>query len=104
MKYMSAIFFHIAYFNTTYFRALFTCIAMCETILNPAISPKVKIWTAPLFINVIVKHFNLRTYQYIALHENIKNNRNVCFRMTVATKLLKICLSNMLIDDKIIKR
>ena len=51
----------------------FTCVAMNGTILNPAISPKIKIWTAAIIINFIVKHHVLRTYQCRVLHENIKN-------------------------------
>ena len=38
-----AIFSHIAYFDITYLRAFFTCVAMYGTILHPTISPKIKI-------------------------------------------------------------
>ena len=44
-------------------RFIFTCDAMNGTILNPAISPKIKIWTAAIIINFIVKDHVLRTYQ-----------------------------------------
>ena len=40
---------------------------------------KFKIWTATIIINFILKHHVLPTYQCIKLHENIKNNQNVCF-------------------------
>ena len=60
-------------------RIVFTCVAMNGTILNPAISPKIKIWTAVIIINFIVKHHVLRTYQCRVLHENIKNYQYVCF-------------------------
>ena len=69
----------------------FKCVAMNGTILNPAISPKIKIWTAAILINFIVKHHVLRTYQCRVLHGNINNYQYYCFpnvsRMTVATKL-----------------
>ena len=55
------------------------CVAMNGTILNPAISPKIKIRTAAIIINFIVKHLVLRTYQCRVLHENIKNYQYVCF-------------------------
>ena len=51
---------------------------MNGAILNPAISPKIKIWTAAIIINFIVKHV-LRTYQCRVLYENIKNYQYVCF-------------------------
>ena len=57
---------------------IFTWIAMNGTILNPTISPKIKIWTAAITINFIVKHHVLRTYQCRVLHENIKNYQYVC--------------------------
>ena len=43
-----AIFFHIAYFDITYFRAFFTCVAMYKNILHPAISQKSKYERPPL--------------------------------------------------------
>ena len=52
---------------------IFMCVAMNGTILNPTISPKIKIWTAAIIINFIVKHHVLRTYQSRVLHENIEN-------------------------------
>ena len=77
---------------------------MNGTILNPAISPKIKISTATAVINFIVKHHVLPTYQCRVFHENIKSYQYVFVsRMTVATKLLKMCLSNILIDDEIFK-
>ena len=76
---------------------------MNGTLLNPAISPKIKIWMAAIIINFIVKHHVLRTYQCRVIHENIKNTNMFVFGMTVATKLLKMCLSNILIDDEIFK-
>ena len=84
-----AIFFHIAYFDITYFRVFFKCITMYRTILNPAISPKIKIWTAAIIINFIVKHHVLWTYQCIVLHENIKNYQNACFPNDSRYKVLK---------------
>ena len=96
-------FFHIAYFDITYFRAFFTCVTMCGTILHHAISPKIKIWTVAIIINVIVKHHVLRTYQCIVLHENIKNYQNACSPNGSRYKVIKY-LSKMLIDDEIFKR
>ena len=55
--------------------------AMYGTNLNPAISQKIKIKTAVIIINFIVKHHVLRTFQYTVLHENMKNDQNVCFPM-----------------------
>ena len=52
---------------------------MYGTILHPAISPKIKIGTAAIIINFIVKHHVLRTYQCTVLHENIKHYQNTCF-------------------------
>ena len=80
------------------------CDAVNGTILNPAISPKIKIWTAAIIINFIVKHHVLRTYQRRVLHKTLKITSMFVSRMTVATKLLKMCLSNILIDDEIFKR
>ena len=77
---------------------------MNGTILNPAISPKIKIWTAAFIINFIVKHHVLRTYQCRVLHENIKNYQYVCFPNNSRYKVIKMCLSNILIDDEIFKR
>ena len=65
------------------------CIAMNGTILNPAISPKIKIWTAAIIINSIVKHRVLRTYQCRVLHENIKNYQYVCFPNDSRYKVIK---------------
>ena len=42
-----AIFFHIAYFDITYFRAFFTCVAMYGTILHPAFHQKSKFERPP---------------------------------------------------------
>ena len=56
---------------------------MNGTILNPAISPKIKIWTATIIINFIVKYHVLLTYQCIVLHENIKNYQYVVCRYKV---------------------
>ena len=53
------------------------------------------------FINFIVKHHVLRTSQCIVLHENLKITRTLVSRITATIKLLKICLSNRLIDDEI---
>ena len=55
------------------------CVAMNETILNPATSPKIKIWIAAIFVNFIVKNHVLCTYRCRVLHENIKNYQYVCF-------------------------
>ena len=53
---------------------IFTWVAIKGTVLNPAISPKIEIWTAAIIINLIVKHHVLRIYQCRVLHENIKND------------------------------
>ena len=60
-------------------KIIFTCVAMNGIILNPATSLKIKLWTASIIINFIVKHCFLRTYQCRVLHENIKNYQYVCF-------------------------
>ena len=65
------------------------CVAMNGTILNPAISPKIKIWTATIIINFIVKHHVLQTYQCRVLHENIKNYEYVCFPNDSRYKVIK---------------
>ena len=70
-------------------KIIFTCVAMNGTILNPAISPKIKIWTAAIIINFIVKHHVLRTYQCRVLHENIKNYQYVCFPNDSRYKVIK---------------
>ena len=70
---------------------IFMCVAMNGTILNPAISPKIKIWTAAIIMNFNIKNHVLRTCMFVS-------------RITVVTKLLKMCLSNILIDDEIFKR
>ena len=67
---------------------IFTFVVMNGTILNPAISPKVKIWTAAIMINFIVKHV-LQTYQCRVLHENIKNYQYVCFPNDSHYKVIK---------------
>ena len=84
-----AIFFHIAYFDFTYFRAFFTCVAMCGNILHPAILPKIKICTVAIIINFIVKHHVLRIYQCIILHEDIKHYQNACFPNDSRYKVIK---------------
>ena len=81
--------FHIAYFDITYFRAFFTCVSMYGTILQPAISPKIKIWTAAIIIHFIVKHHVLRTSQCIVLRENIKHYQNACFPNDSRYKVIK---------------
>ena len=58
-------------------------------VLNPTISPKIKIWTAAIIINFIVKHHVLRTYQCRVLHENIKNYQYVCFPNDSRYKVIK---------------
>ena len=65
------------------------CVAMNGTILNLAISPKIKIWTATVVINFIVKHHVLCTYQCKVLHENIKNYQYVCFPKDNLYKCIK---------------
>ena len=70
-------------------KIIFTWIAMNGTILNPAISPKIKIWMAAFTINFIVKHHVLRTYQCRVLHENIKNYQYVCFPNDSPYKIIK---------------
>ena len=57
---------------------ILTCVAMNETILNPAISPKIKVRKAAIIINSIVNHCVMRTYQCRVLHENIKNQYVCC--------------------------
>ena len=84
--------------------SFFMCVAMNATILNPAISPKIKIWTAAIIVNFIVKHHVLRTYQCRVRHENIKNYQYVCFPNDSRYKVIKMCLSNILIDNEIFKR
>ena len=80
---------------------------MNGTILNPAISRKINIWTAAIIINFIVKHHVLRTYQCRVLHENIKNYQYICFLNDSRYKVIKnvsyqIYLSTMkfLSDEK----
>ena len=68
---------------------IFTCVAINGTILDPAPSPKVKIWTAAIIINFIVKHHVLRTYQCRVLHENIENYQYVCFPNDSRYKVIK---------------
>ena len=46
------------------------------------------------------KHHVLQTYQCIVLHENIKNYQNACFPDDSRYKVIKNCLSNMLIVEK----
>ena len=65
------------------------CISMNETILNPAISPKIKIWTAAITINFIVKHHVLQTYQCIVQYENMKNYQYGCFPNDSRYKVIK---------------
>ena len=82
------------------------CVAMNGTILNLAISPKIKIWTAAIIINPIVKHCVLRSYQCRVLHENIKNYQYVCFLNDSHHKVIKnVSIKyRLLIDDEIFKR
>ena len=68
---------------------IFTCVAMNGTILNLAISPKIKI------CELINAEYFMKTLKITSMFVS---------RMTVATKLLKMCLSNLLIDDGIFKR
>ena len=65
------------------------CVAMNGTIFNPAISPKIKIWTAAIIINFILKQHILQTYQCRVLHENIKNYQYVCNRNDSRSKVIK---------------
>ena len=83
---------------------IFTCVAMNGTILNPAISPKIKIWTAAIIINFILKHHVCELINAEYFMKTLKITSMFVSRMTVATKLLKMCLSNILIDDEIFKR
>ena len=62
---------------------------MKGTILNPAISQKIKIRTAAIIINFIVKHHVLQTYQCRVLHENIKNYQCVCFPNNSCYKVIR---------------
>ena len=62
---------------------------MNGTILNPAILPKIKIQTAAIIINFIVKYDVLRTYQCRVLRENIKNYQYVCFPNDSRYKAIK---------------
>ena len=78
---------------------IFTCFAMNGTILYPAISPKIKIWMAAIIINFMVKHVLQAEY----FMKTLKITGMFVSRMTVTTKLLKMCLSNILIDDEIFK-
>ena len=83
---------------------IFTCVAMNGTILNPAISTTIKIWTAAIIINFIVKHHVLQLINAEYFMKTLKITCMFVSRMTVATKLLEMCLSNILIDDEIFKR
>ena len=56
---------------------------------NDTFVPKIKIWTAAIIINFIVKHHVLRTYQCRVLHENIKNYQYVCFPNDSRYKVIK---------------
>ena len=60
-----------------------------RSILNSAILPKIKIWTAAIIINFIVKHHVLRTYQCSVFHENIKHYQYVCFSNDSRYKVFK---------------
>ena len=62
---------------------------MNGTILDPAISPKNKIWTATIIINFIVKHDVLQIYQCRVLHENIKKYQCVCLPNDSRYKVIK---------------
>ena len=62
---------------------------MNGTILNPAILPKIKIWTAAVIITFIVKHHVLRTYQCRVLRASIKNLQYVCFPNDRRYKVIK---------------
>ena len=81
---------------------IFTWIAMNGTILNPAISPKIKIWTAAITINFIVKHQFCELINAEYFMKTLKITSMFVSRMTVATNLLKMCLSNIFIDDEIL--
>ena len=70
-------------------KIIFTCVAIYGTILNPATSPKIKIWTAAIIINSIVNHRVLPTYRCRVLHENIKNYQYVCFPNDSRYKVIK---------------
>ena len=71
-------------------KLIFMCVTTNGTILNPAISPKIKIWTAVIIINFIGKHHVLQTYQCrVLLHENIKNYQYVCFPNDSRYKVIK---------------
>ena len=60
-----------------------------RSIINPAISPQIKIWTATIIKDFIVKRHVLRTYQCRVLHENIKNYKYVCFPNDSRYKVIK---------------
>ena len=77
------------------------CVAMNGTILNPAISPKIKIWMAAIIINSIV-FCELIDAEYFM--KTLKITSMFVSRMTVTTKLLQMCLLNILIDNEIFKR
>ena len=53
------------------------------------IPPKIKIWTAAIFLNFNVKRHCLRTSQCIVLHENFKNYQNACFSKNSRYKVKK---------------
>ena len=74
------IFFQIAYFDITYLRAFFTCVAKYRIILNPTVSQKIKIWMAVIIINYIVSHYVLWTFQLqrILTNKNMINKQNFC--------------------------
>ena len=58
-------------------------------ISHPAISKKIKIWTAAIIINFIVKRHVLRTSQIIVWDENIENYQNACFPNDSHCKFIK---------------
>ena len=73
---------------------------MNGTILNPAISPKIKLRTAAIITSFILKNHVFRTYQFRVLHENIKKYKYVCFPNDSRYKVIE----NVSIDYEIFKR
>ena len=59
---------------------------------------------AAIFVNFIVKHHVFELVNALYFMKTLKITRMLVSRITAATKLLKICLSNRLIDDEIFKR
>ena len=76
---------------------------MNGTILNPATLPKIKIWTAAIIINFIINIMFCELINAEYFMKTLKITSMFVSRMRVTTKLLKMCLSNILIDNEILR-